>query len=272
MNSISPAVTVVIPARFGSTRYPGKPLALLEDRPLIQHVYERVHRLPEIRQVLVATDDARIHEAVTGFGGDSMLVTGDFRTGTDRVAEVARRLEAPVLLNLQGDEVILHPDLLRDLIVPFLQSSAGIGTLKRRLSSPQALANPSVVKVITTVTGDALYFSRAPIPYSRAEQASAGWNPAQSHYMHIGVYIFRRDALLRFADLPTGALEGREQLEQLRALEHGLPIHVWETSRPSLRIDTPEDLEYAKTVFRQGEACSEAAHTQVRGTGREVAP
>lgn len=266
------AVTVVIPARFGSTRFPGKPLALLEGRPLIQHVYERVPRLPEIQRVLVATDDARIHAAVTGFGGESLLLEGEFRTGTDRVAEVARRLEAPILLNLQGDEVILQPDLLGDLIGPFLDSTAGIGTLKRRMSSPHALANPSIVKVITTVTGDALYFSRAPIPHTREAQAPGGRIRDEGHYMHLGIYIFRRDTLLRFADLPTGALEEREQLEQLRALEHGLPIRVWETTCPSLRIDTPDDLEHAKTVFRQEEVCAEAAHTQVRDTSKGVAP
>lgn len=253
MTSDDQAVTIVIPARFGSSRFPGKPLALLDDRPLIQHVYERVHHVPEIRRVIVATDDERIHEAVERFGGESMLLKDTFRTGTDRVAAVARHLQGSVFLNLQGDEVVLHPDLLRDLIVPFLQSSAEIGTLKRRLTSSDEWENPSIVKVVTTMTGEALYFSRAPIPHCRDIPDPADRKPTDGPSMHLGLYIFRRDTLLRFADLPTGFLEGQEQLEQLRALEHKIPIHVWETSRASLRIDTPEDLEYARAVIRQEE-------------------
>jgi 3-deoxy-manno-octulosonate cytidylyltransferase (CMP-KDO synthetase) len=247
------AVTVVIPARFGSSRFPGKPLALLSGKPLIQQVYEHAAQAPRVDHVLVATDDPRIHDAVKVFGGNAMMVEGPFRSGTDRVAAVARQLPGQVFLNLQGDEVVLHPGLLTDLVSPFLESGAEMGTLKRRLTAGEDLRNPGVVKVVTDEIGRALYFSRAPIPHLRDE----GHGKAKDvlHYIHLGIYIFTRPALLRFSELPTGKLEDTEQLEQLRALEHGIPIRVWETLHPSLRIDTPEDLKEAGGVLdrqRQG--------------------
>lgn len=249
MGDISTSVTVVIPARYGSSRFPGKPLAMLAGKPLIQHVYERAKACPEISRVVVATDDVRIRDAVKEFGGTVLMVEGPFRTGTDRVAAVARQLPGHVFVNLQGDEIALHPALFADLIVPFLHSGAGIGTLKRRLASADEVANPGVVKVVANQQGEALYFSRAPIPYvrdGRVGDASLGL-----HYVHLGIYIYTRETLMRFADLPTGQLEEAEKLEQLRALEHGIPIRVWETIHPSLRIDTSEDLQNASAVLEQ---------------------
>lgn len=252
MPSRAPSVTVVIPARFGSSRFPGKPLAMLMGKPLIQHVYERVQATPGIEQVLVATDDDRIGEAVKKFGGTVMLSREPFRTGTDRVAGVARRLKSQVFVNLQGDEIALHPGLFSDLVTPFLASGAEMGTLKRRLASDDDVQNPGVVKVVTDRNGDALYFSRAPIPHLRDDPR--GHATDGLHYIHLGIYIYTRDALLRLADLPTGVLEETEKLEQLRALEHGIRIRVWETRHPSLRVDTNEDLEKAAALLEKAQA------------------
>ncbi len=249
MPSRSAPVTVVIPARFGSSRFPGKPLAMLLGKPLIQQVYEHARASRGVGQVLIATDDSRIAEAVKGFGGTVVMTTGPFRTGTDRVAAVARQVTGQTLVNLQGDEILLHPELIPDLVTPFLESGAGMGTLKRRLTSPDDVRNPAVVKVVTDRTGDALYFSREPIPHRRDHQA--GGREPGVHYMHLGMYIYARETLLQLAELPTGPLEETEQLEQLRALEHGIRIRVWETEHASLRIDTREDLDTGAAVLER---------------------
>ena len=241
----SPHVAIVIPARYASSRFPGKPLALLAGKPLIQHVYEQAVRVPKVAEVLVATDDVRIHESVEQFGGRSVMVTTPCRTGTDRVAEATRELPCEIVVNLQADEILLSPDLLLDLIDPFLAGDAEMGTLRRPLTCQEEFAQSSVVKVVTDRQGRALYFSRAPIPHVRDRV------PEDSPFasLHLGVYIFRRATLNRFTALPSGELEEAEKLEQLRALEHGIPIHVWETSHASLRIDTPEDLERANASW-----------------------
>ncbi len=241
----SPQVTIVIPARHASSRFPGKPLALLAGKPLIQHVYEQAVRVPKVAQVLVATDDARIHESVEQFGGRSLMVTTPCRTGTDRVAEAVRRLPCEIVVNLQADEILLSPNLLIDLIDPFLAGDVEMGTLRRPLTCRDEFAQPSVVKVVTDRKGKALYFSRAPIPHARDHVRD---NPPFAS-LHLGVYIFRRHTLNRIASLPSGELEEAEKLEQLRALEHGIPIHVWETTHASLRIDTEEDLEQANASW-----------------------
>ncbi len=240
--------TVVIPARYGSTRFPGKPLVSLLGKPLIQHVYERVSTAPGVHRVVVGTDDERIRDAVRGFGGEAVLMPEPYRTGTDRVAALAGQLDGDLFVNLQGDEIPLHPSLLTDLITPFASSGEGMGTLKRRLGSDEPLTNAGIVKVVTDVEGHALYFSRAPIPLVR--DAQPGTTFAGLHFIHLGVYIFRRETLRRFAELPTGRLEDAEKLEQLRALEQGIPIRVWETAYPSLRIDAPEDVPNAERALR----------------------
>ena len=241
------SVTVVIPARFGSSRFPGKPLVDLAGKPLIQYVYEHVQAVPGIAQTLVATDDVRIFKAVQAFGGTALMVEGAFRTGTDRVAAVAQTVPGDVFVNLQGDEIIMHPGLMTDLIDPFLKSGTGMGTLKRRITSHDEVQNPGVVKVVTDSNDNALYFSRAPIPHLRD---GPGDISSGLYYIHLGIYIYTRARLLQFAGLPTGRLEEAEKLEQLRALEHGLAIRVWETIHPSLRIDAPEDLAHAATMLQ----------------------
>lgn len=250
MASGGPRVTVVIPARYGSTRFPGKPLALLLGKPMIQQVYERAARARLVDRVIVATDDDRIREAVKGFGGQVVMTLANLRTGTDRVAEVAKGLEGELFLDLQGDEILLSPDLLTDLIEPYISSGAEMGTLRRALTREDELRNPGVVKVATDQDGYALYFSRAPIPYVR-DHGPAGMLTPKLHAIHLGLYIYTRNTLARLAALPTGRLEDAEKLEQLRAIEHGIRIRVWDTVHGSLRVDTPEDLTAAERVLRE---------------------
>jgi len=262
MTGVKPQVMVVIPARYGSSRFPGKPLVKLGPRPLIQHVYEQAASCRSVKDVLVATDDERIRETVERFGGRAVMVTGNYRTGTDRVAAVAQTVPGEYFLNLQGDEIPEAPALLEDLIEPFLGCDAEMGTLKRAMDREEALDNPAAVKVVTDSQGHALYFSRAPIPLVRDgihEQVVSGL-----HYLHLGLYIYRREALLRFAAWPTGQLEDAEKLEQLRALQQGMRIRVWETSHLSLRVDTPEDAAEVAEKLRRRE--SRKQNAQAGGT------
>ncbi len=246
MPSSRPAVAVLIPARYGSERFPGKPLAELAEKPLIQHVYEAVKGISHVSDIQVVTDDTRILQAVEGFGGHACLIESPCRTGTDRIAKAASQIDCEVVVNLQGDEIPLHPGLLSDLIEPFLNSNAQMGTLKRPLKSMEQVNQPSVVKVVTNQAGEALYFSSSPIPCVRDANHMTS---IPTFYVHLGIYIFRRETLVRFAELPTGILEEAEKLEQLRALEHGIPIQVWETTYPSLRIDQVEDLHEASELL-----------------------
>ena len=242
----NPQVSICIPARYGASRFPGKPLAKLAGKPLIQHVYEAAAHVTQVGQIMVLTDHDAIVQTVKGFGGEVCLVTDPCRTGTDRVAKVAAELTYEVVVNLQADEVLLHSDLLSDLIQPFLQAHAGIGTLKRKLHSREDRENTSIVKVVTDQQGRALYFSRSAIPCWR-DGIPEGVDPIA--WMHLGIYIFRKPVLQQFSELATGVLEEAEKLEQLRALEYGLPIMVWETVHESLRIDTPEDLAVAESLL-----------------------
>jgi 3-deoxy-manno-octulosonate cytidylyltransferase (CMP-KDO synthetase) len=249
MSKPSRSVTVVIPARYGSSRFPGKPLVKLGGKPMIRHVYERAVACRVVRDVLVATDDDRIKQAVEQFGGRVVMVTGDYRTGTDRVAAVARMFAGEFFVNLQGDEIPLNPELLADLIEPFIQSGAEMGTLKRVMDTTDDLHNPAVVKVVTDARGYALYFSRAPIPLVRddpSRQVVGGL-----HYLHLGVYMYTKETLLRFAALPTSPLEDAEKLEQLRGLDNGIRIRVWETKHASLRVDQPEDVPEVSEKLQQ---------------------
>jgi 3-deoxy-manno-octulosonate cytidylyltransferase (CMP-KDO synthetase) len=244
-------VTVVIPARYGSSRFPGKPLVSLLGKPLIQHVYERAAACRAVNAVVVATDDERIRAAVERFGGRVVMTTEPYRTGTDRVAGAARTLPGRVIVNLQGDEVLLAPEILNNLIQPFTARGAAMGTLVRPLRSREELHNPAVVKAVVDRQGRALYFSRAPIPFVRDDATRNV--VAGLHCIHLGLYSYTRETLFQFAGLPTGALEDAEKLEQLRALEFGIPIHVWQTTHDSLRIDTPDDVAHAEEVLREHE-------------------
>jgi 3-deoxy-manno-octulosonate cytidylyltransferase (CMP-KDO synthetase) len=247
--SFAPALRtiVVIPARFASARFPGKPLAQIEGRPMIEHVYRRAAAARGVAGVVVATDDARIVRAVELFGGAVVMTRADHVSGTDRIAEVAAGLSCDLVVNVQGDEPLLAPEAIEEAVAP-LAADAGIrmGTLGGALGEDDA-ANPHVVKAVVDQQGFALYFSRSPIPYRRDPSA-----PRQSVYRHIGLYVYRRDFLLELASLRPTPLERAESLEQLRALEHGHRIRVVETAYLSASVDTPEDLERVRRLVAGG--------------------
>jgi len=236
--------TVVIPARYASTRFPGKPLAELAGKPMIQWVWEGAGQCPLVDEVIVATDDERIAAAVTGFGGHVVMTRPDHPTGTDRLAEVAAQLTSDLIVNVQGDEPLIDPAMIEAALGPLLRDgSIPMGTLQTPLTSLEEYRNPNVVKVVTDRKGFALYFSRAPIPYPRdfAAGLAANWRRLASA-KHVGLYVYRRDFLLDYPHLPATPLEQQENLEQLRALEHGYRIFVAETPLVGCGVDTPEDL------------------------------
>jgi 3-deoxy-manno-octulosonate cytidylyltransferase (CMP-KDO synthetase) len=236
---------IIIPARYASTRFPGKPLADINGKPMVQHVYERCVAARPDAQVLVATDDVRIEHAVREFGGEAFMTPASLQSGSERAAWVARELGHGIVVNVQGDEPLLPAETLDAAIAPLLtDDEVDIGTAACVLDSPIELADPNIVKVVLDYRRRALYFSRAPIPHVRD-----GKSTASPYLRHVGIYAFRREALLRFADLPQGQLEVLEKLEQLRALEHGMRIGVGITSRVSQAVDTPADLERVKAML-----------------------
>jgi len=235
----------VIPARYASSRFPGKPLAALCGRPLVCHVYERARRSKTLARVVVATDDLRIRDAVAAFGGEVQLTAAHHPSGTDRVAEVAASLSSELVVNIQGDEPLIEPAMIDEAVAPFfVEANLVMGTVCRRLEAEDECHSPHVVKVVRDCRGFALYFSRATIPYHRAPSAECSVQGAEGalYYKHIGLYVYRRDFLLELARLAPTPLEEAEQLEQLRALEYGYPIRVVETKYDSIGVDTPEDL------------------------------
>lgn len=234
---------VVVPARIGSTRLPEKPLLAATGRPLVQHVVERAARAPGVRRVVVATDDRRIEAAVRGFGGEVVLTDPGHPSGTSRCAEVAARLDEPVVVNVQGDEPDFEPADLAAVAAAAARPDVDVATLAHPVGSAEDAARPSVVKVVLRADGTALYFSRAPIPFDRAANRAA-----DGALGHVGIYAFRRERLLAYVRLPAGRLADLESLEQLRALEAGWRIAVLPAARPALGIDTPED--YARFVAR----------------------
>jgi 3-deoxy-manno-octulosonate cytidylyltransferase (CMP-KDO synthetase) len=236
-------VTVaVIPARFASTRFPGKPLVMIGDRTMIQRVYDQVSQAASVDQVIVATDNVAIFDHVSAFGGQVMMTSEDHLSGTDRCAEVAAQLpDADWIINVQGDEPFIHPQQI-DLLVHTLKDSVcGIATLAKLITENAVLINENVVKVAVGKTMEALYFSRHPIPFIRGEHVTA-WLKQGIHYKHIGLYGFQAAVLASIAALPPGILERAESLEQLRWLENGFRIAVGITELETIGIDTPEDL------------------------------
>jgi len=239
-------VTAIIPARHASTRFPGKPLALINGLPMIQHVYQRVSRAETVGQVIVATDDQRIEQAVRGFGGEVMMTSADHPTGTDRLAEVAKLLACELIVNVQGDEPLIEPRMIDQAVAPMqADPSLSMGTLASRIDDIEDFFNPNVVKVVRDSHGLALYFSRAPIPWPRdfSREQLAQRLAEVALFRHIGLYVYRREFLLRYPNLPKTPLESLENLEQLRALEQGIRLFVAETEFTCHGVDTPEDLE-----------------------------
>jgi 3-deoxy-manno-octulosonate cytidylyltransferase (CMP-KDO synthetase) len=237
----------VIPARFSSTRLPGKALAEIEGVPMVVRVWRQTARARAISRVVVATDDERIARAVAAAGGEAMMTSPEHRSGTDRIAEVAAKVPAAIYLNVQGDLPFIDPADLDALAAPMrADGDIAMATLATPIVDAEEWHNPNVVKVVCDARGDALYFSRAPIPWPREGAA-----PPNRALRHIGVYAYRRDFLLRFAALQPGALEALEQLEQLRALERGFRIRVMASVAPSLEVDTAEDLTRAREHARR---------------------
>lgn len=233
----------VIPARFASTRFPGKALATLGGKTMLQHVWERTQQSRYLTNVIIATDDERIAREARRFGAPVRMTLDTHISGTDRVAEVASAETAGVIVNIQGDEPLIDPAAIDAAVLALLEDpETPMATLKRRIEDPHDIENPNVVKVVTDRAGNALYFSRSTIPYHRGGEA-------RTYFKHVGLYVYQRDFLLGYSDLPVGPLEQAEKLEQLRALENGYRIRVAETEYESLGVDTPEDLERLRSVF-----------------------
>ncbi|HEY7057337.1 MAG TPA: 3-deoxy-manno-octulosonate cytidylyltransferase [Vicinamibacterales bacterium] len=238
------SAVAVIPARYQSTRLPGKALADIAGRPMIEHVYRRAAAARSITRVIVATDDQRIAERVRGFGGEAMMTSPAHQSGTDRLAEAVASLACDLVVNVQGDEPLLEPEMIDAAVAPFAADSTLLmSTLRRRIDNPGDHQNPNVTKVVVDRDGFALYFSRAPIPHTRPGQ------PEPPAWRHIGLYVYRRSCLLRLARLPQTALERAEALEQLRALEHGIRILAIETVHDTIGVDTPDDLARVRRLI-----------------------
>ena len=237
-------IIAVIPARFASTRFPGKPLVDIQGKPMVQHVYEKAQSLGTFSKVIVATDDVRIEIVVNDFGGLAMITSEDHQSGTDRCGEVISKLKESfdVVVNIQGDEPFIHIEQLEQLISLFKNPNTQIATLKKQLDNIEDVQNVNVVKVVSDNDKRALYFSRSPIPFARGEETKE-WLGKHNYYKHIGLYGYRYAVLKELVNLPTSSLESCESLEQLRWLQNGFSIFIAETKHESIGIDTPEDLE-----------------------------
>ena len=241
-------ITAIIPARFASVRFAGKALADILGKPMVQHVYERTAKATLVSDVIVATDDERIAAAVRAFGGRVEMTDKGHETGTDRLAEVAARLDSDIIVNVQGDEPLIEPIMIDEAIRPFTEDPEILmGTLKSRIKNLHDFLSPNVVKVVTDWQGFALYFSRSPLPNFRDK-----WNDLKDEkfasgkllcYKHVGLYVYRREFLLKYARMSPTFLELAEKLEQLRVLENGHRIKVVETEHETIGVDTPADLQ-----------------------------
>jgi 3-deoxy-manno-octulosonate cytidylyltransferase (CMP-KDO synthetase) len=250
---------IVIPARWGATRFPGKSLAPIQGRPMLQWVWEAACRSRLTEQVIVATDDDRIADAAATFGAVVVMTKKSHRSGTDRIAEVADKVPAQLYVNVQGDEPLLSRDAVDDLIRAMMENPrTPIGTLAHRIEKEEEWRSPEVVKVVCDRRNEALYFSRSPLPFQRA------FDPKARLLRHVGIYAFRARALATFVSLKPSALELAESLEQLRALENGLAIQVIETKYRCLGVDTPADLTRVEAALR----ATLRAAARERGRGR----
>jgi 3-deoxy-manno-octulosonate cytidylyltransferase (CMP-KDO synthetase) len=253
------AVVAIIPARYGSTRLPGKPLARIGGKPMIQHVYESTAKAKGLDRVLVATDDRRVEETVRGFGGEVLMTSKHHASGTDRLAEVARKIRADWFVNVQGDLPFIQSETITRAIRPMQRDrSIPMGTVGTPIFNEAEWRDPNIVKVLTDREGFALYFSRSPIPYVRNGAVDVNGDKAMRNgkqrlwgSRHIGLYVYQRNFLLKFARLRPVALEQIESLEQLRALVYGHRIFVAAVDERSVEVDTPEDLVKAENYFRR---------------------
>lgn len=234
---------VIIPARFTSTRFPGKPLAPILGKPMLQWVWEGAGKARLVDRLIVATDDERIREAAAKFGADAVMTSSQHVSGTDRAAEVARTLTHSVIINVQGDEPLITGEMIDKLVEALQDDSENMASLMSRVSDLGLIHDPHLVKVLADRQGRALYFSRSPLPYQ----------PDDFFYLHIGVYGYQKEFLLRFPSLPPSRLERLEKLEQLRALENGFQIKMIEISHSHLRVDTPQDIIRVEEHIKAGE-------------------
>jgi len=243
-----PKVIVVIPSRYGSTRLPGKALVPLAGKPMVQHVYERASRAQTVHRVIVATDDQRILDAVKSFGGEARMTRTDHRTGTERIAEVAVHEPGDVFVNVQGDEPLIDPVAIDTAVGALLEEPpAQVSTVATAIRHPGDIMDPNVVKTVLDFDGNALYFSRAPIPWIRDTQQKLH----VKYWKHLGLYVFQREALLEYPTLPQGELEKIEQLEQLRWLENGWKIRVAEVAHDAVSVDVPEDVARVEKLMQK---------------------
>ncbi|MFO7866783.1 MAG: 3-deoxy-manno-octulosonate cytidylyltransferase [Candidatus Aminicenantes bacterium] len=222
----------IIPARYRSTRFPGKPLAPILGKPMVQHVYERARQARGLQRLIIATDDKRIFSAARNFGAEAMMTSSGHISGTERAAEAADSIPCDILINIQGDEPLLNPDWVDKLVQTLQDESIPAATLRRRGCGPESYLDTNCVKIIIDKNDNALYFSRAPIPYDSHSE----------YWIHIGIYGFQKDFLKTFTRFPPSYLEKKERLEQLRILENGYPIKTVETSDAGLSVDTPQDI------------------------------
>lgn len=243
MQKSNTEVIAIIPARYESNRFRGKPLAKIAGKPMIQHVVERAQRVPLLSRIVVATDDSRIGDCVQSFGGEYVLTRSDHVSGSDRLAEAAELLgisEHDVVVNIQGDQPLFPPEVVEQVARPLLDDpSLPMSTLIYRIVRPEEIGDPNHVKTVFDRNHNALYFSRSPIPFQRNPKEA----PAPTYYKHLGFYAYRKGFLLTFVALPEGEWERFEKLEQLRALEFGYRIKVTLTEHDSIEVDTPEDLQ-----------------------------
>lgn len=247
-------VAAIIPARWASTRLPGKPLADICGKPMVWRVYEQAAKAKLVDEVWVATDDKRVYDAVNALGGRILMTSPDHVSGTDRLAEAAGTVSADIYVNVQGDEPMIPPGLIDDAVAPMLaEPGLDMSTAAKEITDPYEITDPSVVKVVMDESGHALYFSRSPIPYHRDVWEGLLYITRGSCYKHIGLYVYRREFLLRFSSLPQTMLEKTEKLEQLRVLGHGGRIKVVVTGHESTGVDTREDLSKVRSLFSQKE-------------------
>ncbi|MHA7138176.1 3-deoxy-manno-octulosonate cytidylyltransferase [Rossellomorea arthrocnemi] len=237
-------VVCVIPSRFGSTRFPGKPLALIKGKSMIQHVYNRVRNSNEVDEIVIATDHHEIANEVKKFGGKVVMTSEYHQSGSDRIAEVAEEVEGDIYLNVQGDEPLIHPELIDEIVRASKRYPTHVITAKTKISSNSDITNPNVVKVVTNNEQDALYFSRSQIPFRRNEVEI-------DYYKHLGIYCYPAKILKEYVTLPKSSLELVESLEQLRLLENGYSIKVLETSYDAVGVDTPEDINKVELLLEE---------------------
>lgn len=245
------SIFAFIPCRYGSTRFPGKPLAMIAGKPMIQHTYGCAEKCPDISEVYIVTDDERIFKCVEGFGGRVVMTKEKHPSGTDRIAEAVEILglnDEDIIVNIQGDQPFFNPSVISDMVKPLIDDNTiPMSTLKYRIKDPDEINNSNIVKVVSDNDDFALYFSRCSIPFFR--------DPPLDHdyYKHLGFYAYRKDFILQFNRLPIGKLENAEKLEQLRAMEYGYRMKVIETDSDSIEVDTMEDLRKVEELIKNSE-------------------